>query len=128
MYFQEILALFLAAIKIDNTTRKALLENAVNSLGTVLDASQKVDAVLDQPGVSKGMISGLIKLAKLFGNDRNLDDDQKAAIKEVATDLVDLGEGNLATEAAIENLFFAIVDGLDAFQELIADENLPTVA
>ena len=128
MYFQEILALFVAAIKIDNPTRKALVEAAVTSLGTVLDASQKVDAVLDEPGVSKGMISGLIELAQLFGNDRNLTDDQKAAIKSVGVKLVDLGEGNVATETAIEDLFFALVDGIDAFQELVADENLPTVA
>ncbi len=126
-FFAKIAALLVAALSITNQTRKALLETAINKIAAVQAAALKFDGLVGTPGASSELGDGLIELAGLFTTTfPNLDDTQKAAVKEAVRKTVDLPEGSDEAELAAEEFFNTLVDALDALQELVADENLPT--
>jgi len=125
-FFEKIAALLVAALAITNQARKALLETAVNKIAAVQVAALKFDELIGTPGASADLGDGLIELAGLFTTTfPNLDDAQKAAVKEAVRKTVDLPDGSDDAELAAEAFFNALVDALDALQELVADENLP---
>lgn len=116
--FELVLSLTLAAIDFQNKELEAKVEAVISASAVSMNASQMVDSVKGDADPSD-QIAGLVDLGQTFGS-ASLSPGQISSLKESVRKIVRWPE-NPALEAALEGLFFGILDltaaakGLNAF-------------
>jgi hypothetical protein len=108
-----------------NENRRALLVNHANTSAALQQAGDEFDEATGQEGpdgatakVGEGMIRFINKLTAGSGN---LSDGDRAEIKDIAAQVVDLTDDG--AEAALENFIGALVDHVNSTKQLVNDEN-----
>lgn len=122
-FFEKLNTLFIAAVLVDDQEKAGLLKRVISASASAQDAAAKIDDLAGVPETSTEVAEGMIDLAQFAGKNRDLDDDTKAELKEIAKKVVNFPEGNEGAELAIENMFSAVVEYLDAIQEFNAKLN-----
>lgn len=117
-FFEQIAALLVGGLAgINDPILLEKLAAVISTGGNLQRRSLEFDAAVSSSGASVDVGEGLLELAKLLSDPRNLDTEKKNQINAVIRKIVDIPD-KLNVEEAAENFFMALLDGIDATQEL----------